>query len=79
MAQQCPKCGYEGVASAVDDLKNGATGAAAGAAIGSMVPVVGTQQLVLVLEVFLAYLLVRQSMNAKSVITNGKAKILPII
>lgn len=41
MAQQCPKCGYEGVASAVDDLKNGATGAA-GAAIGSMVPVVGT-------------------------------------
>lgn len=42
MAQKCPKCGYDGVSSAVDDLKNGAAGAAAGAAIGSMVPVVGT-------------------------------------
>ena len=30
MAQKCPKCGYEGSASAVDDLKNAAAGAATG-------------------------------------------------
>ena len=42
MAQECPKCGYEGAASAVDDLANGAKGAATGAAIGSMIPIVGT-------------------------------------
>lgn len=42
MAQKCPKCGYEGSASAVDDLKNAAAGAATGAAAGSLIPVVGT-------------------------------------
>ncbi|AWX16134.1 hypothetical protein CEP48_08120 [Mergibacter septicus] len=42
MSQECPKCGYEGSASAVDDLKNATAGAATGAAAGSLIPIVGT-------------------------------------
>lgn len=42
MAQECPKCGYEGDSSLVESVSNAAKGATLGAAVGTVIPVIGS-------------------------------------